>query len=101
MVFSVLRRLTPGSVDLPRGDRAKDVEIMVLGRQLEVLRRQVGRPRFRPLDRAVLAALSRALPRERWSEFLVTPDAAPMAPGAGPSEVDLPEEATRQAVRRS
>jgi hypothetical protein len=33
----------------------------------------VGRPPFRALDRAVLAALSRALPRERWSAFLVTP----------------------------
>jgi putative transposase len=46
---------------------------MVLRQQLQVLRRRVGRPRFRPLDRAVLAALSRALPRERWSAFLVTP----------------------------
>jgi putative transposase len=46
----------------------------VLRHQLEVLRRQVKRPEFRPADRAVLAALSGALPRWRWSSFLVTPD---------------------------
>jgi hypothetical protein len=74
LTFIVLRRLTPGGGErLPRGDRAKDLEILVLRHQLQVLRRQVGRPRFRPFDRAVLAALSRALPRERWSSFLVTP----------------------------
>jgi hypothetical protein len=32
------------------------------------------RPQFRPADRAVLATLSRALPRQQWSVFLVTPD---------------------------
>ena len=39
-----------------------------------MLRRQVKRPEFRPADRAFLAVLSRALPRARWSSFLVTPD---------------------------
>src|SRR5436190_4025216 len=73
IAFAALRHLTIGFGDIPRGDRAKDLEILVLRQQLQVLRRQVGRPRFRPLDRAVLAALSRALPRERWSAFLVTP----------------------------
>jgi hypothetical protein len=45
----------------------------VLRHQLDVLRRQVKRPEFQPADRAVLAVLSRALPRSRWSSFLVTP----------------------------
>jgi hypothetical protein len=57
-----------------RSEHAKDVEIAVLRHQLRVLRRQVKRPEFRPTDRALLAMLSRALPRRRWSTFLVTPD---------------------------
>ena len=57
-----------------RSEQTKDVEIAVLRHQLEVLRRQVKRPEFRPADRALLAVLSRALPRGRWSIFLVTPD---------------------------
>ena len=57
-----------------RSEQTKDVEIAVLRHQLQVLRRQVKRPEFRPVDRALLAALSRALPRGRWSSFLVTPD---------------------------
>jgi hypothetical protein len=56
-----------------RSEHAKDVEIAVLPHQLEVLRRQVKRPEVRPADRAALAVLSRALPRARWSAFLVTP----------------------------
>src|SRR6266511_709354 len=57
-----------------RGEHAKDIEIAVLRHQLDVLRRHVKRPEFRPADRALLAVLSRALPRGRWSIFLVTPD---------------------------
>jgi putative transposase len=52
---------------------AKDVEIAVLGHQLEVLRRQVRRVDLGPADRVVLALLSRLLPRARWSAFVVTP----------------------------
>jgi hypothetical protein len=59
---------------LARGDAAKDLEILVLRHQLTVLRRQTPRPRFGPADRAVLAAISRALPRARWSCFLVRPE---------------------------
>ena len=52
---------------LARGDAAKDLEILVL-------RRQIPRPRLEPTDRALLAAVSRALPRARWSCFLVRPE---------------------------
>jgi hypothetical protein len=51
----------------------KDVEILVLRHQLEVLRRQVGRPRFEPSDRALAAFLARLLPRGRRGGLLVTP----------------------------
>jgi putative transposase len=59
---------------LARGDAAKDLEILVLRHQLTVLRRQVQRPRLEPADRALLAAVSRVLPRARWSCFFVQPE---------------------------
>jgi putative transposase len=59
---------------LVRGDAANHLEILVLRHQLAVLHRQVPRPRFEPADRALLAGLSRVLPRARWSCFLVRPE---------------------------
>jgi putative transposase len=59
---------------LTRGDAAKDLEILVLRHQLTVLRRQSPRPKLGPSDRALLAAISRVLPRSRWSCFLVKPE---------------------------
>jgi putative transposase len=78
MALSFLYLMTPRLLGILLGrfesDHAKDVEIAVLRHQLQVLRRQVKRPEFQLADRALLAALSRALPRHRWSSFLVTPD---------------------------
>src|SRR5437879_11199005 len=50
-----------------------DAEILVLRHELDVRRRQVGRVRYQPADRAVLALLGHLLPRRRWTMFGVTP----------------------------
>src|SRR5439155_4067717 len=54
-------------------DGARDLEILVLRHQLRVLRRKAVRPKLRPLDRVLLAATSRVLPRGRWASFIVSP----------------------------
>jgi hypothetical protein len=58
-----------------RSDAAKQAEILVLRHQLAVLRRQVACPRPSWADRAVIAALTRLLPRSSSRIGLfVTPD---------------------------
>ena len=49
------------------------LENAVLRHQVRVLRRTVRRPELRDRDRAFLAAASRALSRDRWASFMVTP----------------------------
>src|SRR3990172_1657010 len=56
-----------------RSDCAKDLEILVLRHQLKILGRRSKRPLLTTPDRALLAAVARMLPRERWSSFLVSP----------------------------
>ena len=73
-VYLALCRLCELMVLCWRSADAKEVEILVLRHQLTVLRRQHSRPRLQPRDRALLAALSRLLPRPRWSIFVVTPE---------------------------
>jgi hypothetical protein len=70
LAIRTLSRLLLGS----RGDDgSKDLEILVLRHQLRVLRRKTGPPKLRFIDRVLLAAASRSIPRARWSCFLVTP----------------------------
>ena len=74
LAYLAVCRSVQALVLLARGDAAKDLEILVLRHQLTVLHRQISRPRFEPADRALLAAVSRMLPRSVWSCFLVKPD---------------------------
>jgi transposase InsO family protein len=78
VALSFVYRLAVGVLGVLRVYRmdtlAKDAEILVLRHQLAVLGRRVGRPRFRWSDRALIALLARAVPRDRWRAFLVTPE---------------------------
>jgi putative transposase len=51
----------------------KDIELLVLRHQLEVLRRHAKRPKLHARDRALLAAAARLLPPARRQGLLVTP----------------------------
>jgi hypothetical protein len=73
LVYWALRRLLELLVLRMRSEREKEIEILVLRHQLQVLERQVARPQLRPADRALLAAFSRVLPRAAWPSFVVTP----------------------------
>ena len=73
-LYIALRRLFELAVLRLRSERTKDLELVVVRHQLEVLRRQVKRPQLRQADRIFLAAASRVLPRHRWKAFFVTPD---------------------------
>jgi hypothetical protein len=57
-----------------RSQEFKELEIVVLRHELEIVRRQTRRPELRPADRAFLAAASRLLARKRWRSLLVSPD---------------------------
>lgn len=73
-VYVLVCRLFELVVLLGRGERSKELEILVLRRELSILRRQVKSPQFAPRDRLLLAALSRVLPRRSWQAFLVRPE---------------------------
>jgi putative transposase len=72
-VYWVVRRLFELLILFGRSERAKELEILVLRHELQVLRRQIRRPRLRSADRALLAALGQLMPRNRRRSFLVQP----------------------------
>src|SRR5438105_4918978 len=77
MAFSFLylavRAVLGALVRSRRGLDVKDIELLVLRHELAILRRQAGRPKLRPADRALLAAAAVHLPRPQRTVLLVTP----------------------------
>ena len=68
------------------------IDVVMLRHEVAVLRRQVARLALQPKDRALLAGLSRLMPRAKLHRFFVQPDTLrPLASRAGASQVDLPK----------
>ena len=72
-LYLAFRALLGTLVRTRRGLDVKDIELLVLRHELEVLRRQVARPKLRAADRALLAAAACHLPRPSRGARLVTP----------------------------
>jgi putative transposase len=72
-LYVAVRALLGAVVRCRRGLDVKDIELLVLRHELEVLRRQVARPKPCAADRALLAAAARHLPPSSRGARLVTP----------------------------
>jgi putative transposase len=85
---------------LARRSATKDAELLMLRHEVQVLRRQVTRPRLDWADRAVLAGLARLLPRPPELEQVIRParDATALASRSGPTPLSYPHRRGRPAV---
>jgi transposase len=72
-LYLALRALLGALLRSRRGLHVKDIELLVLRHELEILRRQVTRPKLGEADRALLAAAAFHLPRPLRDARLVTP----------------------------
>jgi len=87
-LYLAFRALLGALVRSRRGLDLKDIELIVLRHELEVLRRQVAQPKLRPADRALLAAAARHLPAPLARRPPGHPaDTASLALGAGATEM--------------
>ncbi len=78
MVFGLLYALARFLVDILLVGNQSEIrlraEVLALRHQLRVLERHVGRARWRPADRLLLATLSRTLSRRGWRSLLPRPE---------------------------
>jgi hypothetical protein len=100
-IYLGLCRLFQLVVLLWRSERSKELEILLLRHELAILRRQPRRAPVRPVDRAILAALARALPRSAWANSRASCDAFALAPPTSQAPLDIPAPAAGAATARS
>ena len=74
LVYLFMVRVFGWLMLLARSAASKNAELLVLRHEIAVLRRQHPRPKLDWADRAILAALTRLLPRPLRMSRLVTPD---------------------------
>lgn len=72
-IYLVVRALLRAFLPRTKFDMATEAELLVLRHELQILRRQVGRPKLRRRDRIILAAVGRFIPKTSWGVLLVTP----------------------------
>ncbi|MGI5508320.1 integrase [Streptomyces sp. CA-106131] len=73
MLYLITTRIFAWLALLSRSPAAKEAEILILGHEVAVPRRQVAAPRPTWSDRLLLAALARLLPRALRSHRIVSP----------------------------
>jgi hypothetical protein len=74
ILYAVLRLLIDLALIRSRPAAARDFELLALRHEVRVLRRAARHNRWRPCDRLVLSALSRALTRSDWGRLPVRPE---------------------------
>jgi hypothetical protein len=99
--YAILRQVLRLLILMAWDDRGNVVEVPVLRHQVAVLRRQVRRPDVEPADRAVLAGLSRLLPRERCGVRRDCGHAVALAPQPDRAAMDPPQRPGRPAATRA
>jgi putative transposase len=73
LIYQLILKVFAWLALLARTETANHAEILTLRHEVEVLRRQVGKPKPSWTDRALLAALARLLPRELRAHRIITP----------------------------